>query len=468
MFFCSCGDEEVDFPPVRNWIRHSFLVAVLLLASLLAVSRFEPALAKTPRQPGPQPNASGLSGHWAGSWVREGDSLPVWFDFTGSDGEYAGTFGSESFRVSDIPFQGVSVDADSVHWLLVGDETTTRFSGALQGNRLNGTFSDVTGSGTFQMERTSQPAAPPYTKEEVHFKNGDVTLAGTLLMPDGKGRHPAILFVHGSGAEGRYASRFLADRFARAGFAALIYDKRGVGASNGDWKRASLDDLAKDALAGIALLSNDPRVRYDAVGIHGQSQGGTLAPLIASRAPSMAFVIASSAGGVTFQESERYSLRNFVGISKMHGADSLGASRYVDTIVNLAYAGEPWSRADSVARANVGQKWYMGIPDSTDAFWSLAPRIASYDPAAYWRHVRAPVLLVYGEKDERVPVQESIDKIQTALSAGGNKDVTTKVFIGVDHTFRFPPSADGQFHWPRTPPDYLSTLIDWARAKTKS
>src|SRR5262249_13578314 len=162
---------------------------------------------------------------------------------------------------------------------------------------------------------------------------------------------------------------------------------------------------------------------------------------IASHVPGMAFVIASSAGGVTFQESERYSLRNFVGIAKMHGADSLGASQYVDTIVGLAYAGEPWSRADSVARANLGQKWYMGIPDSTDAFWTLAPRIASYDPAAYWRRVRAPVLLVYGEKDERVPVQESIDKIQAALAAGGNKDVTTKVFTGVDHTFRFPPSA---------------------------
>jgi dipeptidyl aminopeptidase/acylaminoacyl peptidase len=169
---------------------------------------------------------------------------------------------------------------------------------------------------------------------------------------------------------------------------------------------------------------------------------------------------------VTLPEAERFSLRNFVGISRLHGADSLGASQYVDTIVRLAYSGNSWSQADSAARANVGKKWYMGIPDSTDAFWWLAPRIASYDPAAYWPRVRAPVLLVYGEKDERVPVEESLRRIQAALATGGNKDVTTKVFPGCDHTFRFA-VTDGKFHWPRTPTDYLPTLIHWAREKTK-
>ena len=426
------------------------LMSILLLAALLATST---SAAKSHDHP-TQTAADPLAGHWEGTWVREGDPLTVWIDFTKSDTGYRGTFGSEDLRVADIPFQGVQVEADSVHWLLVGDETTTRFSGSVQGNSMSGTFSDVGGSGSFRLERSSQPSAPPYKEEEVRFQDGDVTLAGTLMMPDGKERHPAILFVHGSGAEGRYASRFLADRFARAGFAALIYDKRGVGASGGDWKRATFDDLARDALAGITLLSNDPRIRYDRVGIHGQSQGGTLAPLIASHVPGLAFVIGSSAGGVTLPEAERFSLRNFVGVSRLHGADSLGASRYVDTIVRLAYSGSSWTQADSAARA------------STDAFWWLAPRIASYDPAVYWPRVRAPVLLVYGEKDERVPVEESLRRIQAALATGGNKDVTTKVFPGCDHTFRFA-VTDGKFHWPRTPPDYLPTLIHWAREKTK-
>jgi len=437
---------------------------MFLLAALLATS------ASGSKAPDRSTRAASdpLEGHWEGTWIREGDPLTVWMDFTKSESGYTGHFGSEDLRVADIPFQGIQVDADSVHWLLVGDESTTRFGGAIQGDHLSGSFGDEGGSGTFGLERSSKPSAPPYTQEEVHFQNGDVTLAGTLMVPNEKGAHPAILFIHGSGAEGRYASRFLADRFSRAGFATLIYDKRGVGASGGDWKRANLDDLAKDALAGIAMLSKDPRVRHDRVGIHGQSQGGTLAPLIASRAPGgLAFVIGSSAGGVTFQESERFSLRNFVGISRMHGADSLGASMYIDRIVRVAYGGEPWSRADSAARANVGQKWYMGIPDSTDAFWSLAPRIANYDPAAYWRAVKAPVLLLYVEKDERVPVEESSQRIQAALAAGGNKDLTTKVFPNCDHTFRMPNTADGQFHWPRTPPDYLPTLLDWAREKTK-
>ena len=42
--------------------------------------------------------------------------------------------------------------------------------------------------------------------EEVRFANGDVTLAGTLLLPPGPGPHPACVIVHGSGGQGATAS----------------------------------------------------------------------------------------------------------------------------------------------------------------------------------------------------------------------------------------------------------------------
>jgi dipeptidyl aminopeptidase/acylaminoacyl peptidase len=208
-------------------------------------------------------------------------------------------------------------------------------------------------------------------------------------------------------------------------------------------------------------------VRAGAIGIHGHSQGGTIAPLIASQWPRLGFVIASAAGGVPLPEAELYSYRNFLDISRIHGADSLRAERYLALIVHVAYGGEPWARADSAAKANQNEKWYSGIPDSTDAFWWLAPRSASYVPAEYWRRVKAPVLLVYGEKDERVPIEPSLRNIRAALAESGNADVTARVFAGSDHTFRVSESADGRFHWPRTPDGYLETLIGWAKSKTR-
>src|SRR5882672_1135612 len=94
-----------------------------------------------------------------------------------------------------------------------------------------------------------------YREEKVKFQSGNATLGGTLLIPAGEGPHPAVVCVHGSGEQSRngFVSiiRFVADHFARHGIAVLIYDKRGVGESTGDWSKQTLDDLATDALAGF-------------------------------------------------------------------------------------------------------------------------------------------------------------------------------------------------------------------------
>ena len=410
----------------------------------------------------------GLAGHWTGRWVRDGSVLDVGIDFTRDERGWHGRFSSDGLRVLDVPFREVRVDSAHVGWTLAGDVTTSVFDGVRAGDLLTGTYTEGEGHGTFALRRTAASTAVPYATEEVKFANGPVTLAGSLLLPPGRAPHPAIVFVHGSGPEARYASRYLADRFARAGFAALIYDKRGVGGSGGDWRRSTFDDLAGDALAAIRMLEADRRIRSRAIGLHGHSQGGTIAPLIASQAPELAFVIGSSAGGVPLREGERYSYRNFLGVPRLHGPDSLRAEAYVDCIVRVAYGGEPWARADSAARADSGETWFAGIPDSTNTFWWLAPRTAQYDAAAEWRRVKSPVLLVYGERDERVPVAPSLARILPALRGAGNADVTARVFPGADHTFRIVEEADGKFHWPHTAAGYPAILVDWARARTRS
>ena len=53
-------------------------------------------------------------------------------------------------------------------------------------------------------------------QDEIQFKNGDVTLAGTLLLPLTKGTHPAIVILHGSGPDEGSEYRLYAEQFARA------------------------------------------------------------------------------------------------------------------------------------------------------------------------------------------------------------------------------------------------------------
>ena len=90
-----------------------------------------------------------------------------------------------------------------------------------------------------------------------------------MVLPSGTGPFPAVVFLHGSGAEGRWASRFLARRLAEEGFAALIWDKRGVGGSGGSWEESGFEDLAGDAAAAVAFLRSRPEIDPERVGLHG-------------------------------------------------------------------------------------------------------------------------------------------------------------------------------------------------------
>ena len=210
----------------------------------------------------------------------------------------APAFDSERLRVSGIPFAQVSTEGCcSVAMVLRGDRSSYDFKGQLRGDSLTGVFLEGTNEGLFAYVR-AKPAVATFEEREITFRNGDLTLAGTLLLPRGQGRVPAVVFLHGSGAEGRWASRNIAGQIAARGIASLILDKRGVGGSSGDWRVAGPDDLAADGVAAVARLLDEPRIDPKRIGIHGHSQGGTLAPMVAVRSPHVAFIIGSAAAGL--------------------------------------------------------------------------------------------------------------------------------------------------------------------------
>jgi hypothetical protein len=218
-------------------------------------------------------------GHWEGSMVRDDVPLEVSFDFKPSGPHPSGTFTSLSQKAMDYPLEVLSVNGDAIHFDL-GDSMV--FDGRLSANNIIRTFTAGSAKGDFSLRRTvANPL--PYDAVDVSFRDGPVALAGTLCIPRAPGRHPAVVLLQGSGGETRWGTnRFIADRFARAGIAALVYDKRGSGASTGDWKMSSYDDLANDAIAGIDLLASRPDIDAKRIGLHGHSEGGIIAPIAVS------------------------------------------------------------------------------------------------------------------------------------------------------------------------------------------
>src|SRR5437868_4927420 len=140
-------------------------------------------------------------------------------------------------------------------------------------------------------------------REDVRFSNGDVQLAGTLISPNTRGRHPAIILVHGSGAEDREYMLPFARFLIRRGVAVLGYDKRGVGGSTGDWHAAPFEDLAGDVVAAFDYLKTRPDIDRTRIGLLGWSQAGWVMPLAAVRAPQLAFLISVSGAGIPAAET---------------------------------------------------------------------------------------------------------------------------------------------------------------------
>ena len=407
-----------------------------------------------------------LSGDWRGYWTQAGDTMAVTMHMNRepSTGNFVATFDADRLRVSGIPFDTVRVEGCcNVTMILRGDRTTMRFAGALRADTLSGSFREGQAEGAFGFIRTDA-AAPRFLERELTFTNGSVKLAGTLILPLTGDALPAVVFLQGSGAEGRWASRFLATQLASQGTAALIFDKRGVGGSGGDWRKATLDELAGDGRAAVDRLLQEPRIDHRRVGIHGHSQGGTLAPLVAARSDHVAFVIGSAAAGVPTDSTEIFSILNSVYPEARTAEDSAMARSYVGELVAVAYHARPRASLDSLVTTLRNRPWFFAPPGPNDSYWSFSRSFGQYDPLEWWARVRVPVLLLYGSEDKRVPAAESAARIAaTVLRHTPNADVTVKIFPGADHTFRLPPGASG---WPLSAPDYIPTLSSWIELLT--
>lgn len=409
-----------------------------------------------------------IDGHWEGVMVREGAELPVSFDFTRAAAELTAGFNSPTQRAMGIPLRKFSYTAPKVHFELVGDATTIIFDGELNADTIAGQFREGDASGTFSIRRVN--AKPPaFKQEEVSFRNGDVTLSGTLLLPLTKEARPAVVFLHGAGGEGRYGGRFLAEYFAEHGIAALIYDKRGVGKSTGDWKRSDFNDLAGDAIAGIHFLQQRPEINPKEIGLYGHSQGGMIAPLIASQSKDVAFVISGAGSAVPVYESEINSLINQIRAKGISGNDLAQATEFIKLWVNVMRTGQGWEQFDKAVETVRETKWFpmLHVPPKDHWMWAFHKLIYDYNSAEYWLQVSVPVLVIYGERDLYVPVTQSIRNIDRALSKAKNRDYTILVLPLASHAFIIEPEAGQPFAWWHIAPGFPDLLTAWINQRTK-
>jgi len=276
-------------------------------------------------------------------------------------------------------------------------------------------------------------------REEVNFRNGNVTLAGTLTTPLRRGQHPAMVLIHGSGPEDRdYLGPWI-DFFAARGVAVLSYDKRGVRASTGDWRAASLEDLAGDVSAGVQLLKSRSDINPRQIGLWAISQGGWVAPIVASSPRNdIAFIILHAGASVTPAQQGLLSIESELRAYGFPDEEIREAMAYYRLNDDFTRTGEGWERLqDAYQRASArNAEWLLEEPQPRDHwFRQMYRRLMDFDPVPYWERVTCPVLAFFGELDRTVPPEGSERILEDALRRAGNRNHRIIVLPKANHLF---------------------------------
>lgn len=296
---------------------------------------------------------------------------------------------------------------------------------------------------------------------ELAFDWRGLTLAGTLHLPSSPSPHPAVLMLQGSGPADRDSGGYfppIRDSFLSRGIATYSFDKPGIGGSSGDWRHYALADRADQALTAMASLSGHDAIDPGRIGVWGQSQGGWLVQIIASRSPGPAFAIANSGAAIGVEEQDRYGCEHTMRAGGKSEAEIERALAYIDAVHAAALRGDGYATVEAqLLKTARGQPWYGYLTIDDEEDWGIVRRFVSerYEPAAAIARVRCPFLAIFGALDALVPAWESAGIYDRALREAGNRDATLVIFPRGNHRILI--EETGAFA-----PGYLDLLADWA------
>lgn len=120
----------------------------------------------------------------------------------------------------------------------------------------------------------------------VQFRVEGQTVYGMMHLPEGKGKFPAVALCHGFTGNRIETHRLfvkMARLLAASGIAALRFDFRGSGESEGDFEQVTVSGEITDALAALDFLRKQPEIDPNRIGLIGLSLGGCVATCAASR-----------------------------------------------------------------------------------------------------------------------------------------------------------------------------------------
>lgn len=258
--------------------------------------------------------------------------------------------------------------------------------------------------------------------EVVKFSNPalgfQADLTGLLQWPTTSGRHPVVVFIHGSGKGTRNEYQNLFAQFLQNGFAVFSYDKRGVNESTGTYNGVGPKNspmmiplLASDAFEAIEMLKKRPEIDPNKIILMGASQAGWIIPVVASMSKGVSNYVVLYGPTVTVGREIFYSSLAENGIT-------------------------------SIEQAQAEMDKFTGIE--------------GFDPFPYIAKLKLQGLWMFGGKDSVMPAQRSVQLLESINRISGN---TCEIKI-------YPESGHGLYNaTTRQIEDFVPYVLNWLQLK---
>jgi len=411
-----------------------------------------------------------ITGDWNGALKVGGMQLRLVFHITKTDAGYLATMDSPDQGAKGIPMSKVTYENQILTVEMAA--ANINYSGTFDNpETVTGTFNQ--GGQSFPLvltrkaiekveaKRPQNPVKPyPYYSEEVTFMNvkDSIKLAGTLTLPKKEGKFPVVVMITGSGPQNRDEELMghkpflvIADYLTRNGIGVLRYDDRGCYESKGNFAKATTNDFATDVDAAVNYLKTRKDIDSKKIGLIGHSEGGIIAPIVASKNKSVSYIVLMA--GTAIPGSELLlRQQDLIGRASGMKDDDLKTAAELNTHIYKLV--DEYKNTDTLkakisnylvdeAKKHPEMKMPEGktVNDIIELQLSqlMSPWMLNfirYNPAPALEKVTCPVLAINGDKDLQVPANVNLPAIEKALKKGGNKKGTIKELPGLNHLFQ--------------------------------
>lgn len=270
----------------------------------------------------------------------------------------------------------------------------------------------------------------------VTFASAGVLLSGTLSLPETDAPAAVVVMLAGSGETDRDGNAKqlainlfppIAETLTAKGFATFCYDKRGVGASEGDYWSTGFDDLLTDAVAAIEWLAQRPGVDPSRIFVLGHSEGALLSVRLAAGDTGVAGAVLLAGSSKTGEETLMWQGRRI--------ADTItGLNRAIIRLLHLDVVKMQRKNIDRL-KATTEDVTRIQLR-KVNAKW--VREFLAYDPVLDLSNVRVPLLAITGSDDIQVDPSD-LQRMEELVPG----EFESHVVSGVTHLLRQDPSQSG-------------------------